>query len=263
MYKKIKYYFKLWLVLTKNAFLQNLMAKLGITIFFIGKVLRFTVFFVFLIFLLKGNQNLAGYTPEQTIFIFLTFTLVDVLSQFFYRGVYSFRPKVVSGEFDLILSKPGSALFRSLTSGTDIINLLTIPPLVYLLYLFGAKLTPSFPSLVLYLILILNSLFIATAFHIFVLGLGIITLVVDHTIMFYRDMLNLGKVPIEIYRQPLRTFLTYLIPIGLMVTIPARTFFGITSPFLFIVSLLLGIIMLAASLRFWQYALGFYTSASS
>lgn len=263
MYKKLKYYFKLWLVLTRNAFLQNLMARLGIVIFFTGKILRFTVFFVFLYFLVKGNQNLAGYTLDQTIFIFLTFTLVDVLAQFFYRGVYSFRPKVVSGEFDLILSKPGSALFRSLTGGTDIIDLLTIPPLLCLIYLFTAKLNPSLPNTFLYLLLIANSLLIATAFHIFTLALGIITLVVDHTIMFYRDLVNLGKLPIEVYRQPIRSFLTFLIPVGIMVTIPAKTLMGLTSLWVLLISFLLGIILITVSLKFWQYALKFYTSASS
>ena len=56
--------------------------------------------------------------------------LIDVISQFLFREVYRFRPLVVSGEFDLVLVKPVSSLFRSLAGGADVIDLITIPPYV-------------------------------------------------------------------------------------------------------------------------------------
>ena len=64
-------------------------------------------------------------------------------------------------------------------------------------------------------------LVISAAFHILVLAMGIITLEIDHTVMIYRDLVGLGRFPIDIYKEPLRSLITFIVPIGLMISIPA------------------------------------------
>lgn len=249
--------------MNKNSFLMILAQRLTLGIFLIGKILRFLFFFAFLYFLLRGTQTLAGYTSNQAIFFFLTFNLVDIISQFLFREVYRFRPLIVSGDFDLILVKPFSALFRVLAGGADVIDFITIPPLIYAVYYLGQMLAPSFTQVVLYSLLVFNALVIATSFHIAVLALGIVTLEIDHTIMIYRDVMNLGRLPVDIYRQPLQGVLTYLLPVGVMLTFPAKALMGLLSPDGIVISLSIGIITLFLSLRFWNFALKKYTSASS
>jgi len=163
----------------------------------------------------------------------------------------------------LILVKPNSALFRVLMGGADVIDLVTIPPLIIAILYVGKLLNSTLPQSILYMILIVNSLFIATSFHIVVLSLGIITMEIDHTIMIYRDILNLGRFPVEIYKEPLRGILTFLIPIGIMITFPAKAFMGLINPVAVVGSFVLGIVLLFLSIKFWNYALRFYTSASS
>lgn len=243
--------------------MSMLAQRLGAFVFILGKLLRFTFFLGFIYFLLKGTDNLAGYSLNQTIFFFLTFNLIDTVSQFLFREVYRFRPLVVSGSFDLVLSKPISALFRSLLGGADVLDLLTIPPLALGVYYIGAHLNPSLMQTGYYLLLIVNGLILATAFHIAVLSLGIITLEVDHTIMIYRDLTNLGRFPVDIYKEPLRGILTFLIPVGVMVTFPAKALMGLVSVQGVIGSFAVGILTIFVSLRLWNFALTKYTSASS
>lgn len=250
-------------MMSRNSFAMILSQKLALFIFLTGKILRFGFFLAFLFFLLKGTETLAGFSLNQTIFFFLTFNLVDIFAQFLFREVYRFRPLVVSGGFDLVLSKPISPLFRSLMGGADVIDLITIPPLIFAIYLVGQTLNPTSVQAVLYLVLILNGLIIAGAFHIAVLSLGIITLEIDHTIMIYRDLVSLGRFPVDIYREPLRGVLTYLVPVGLMITLPAKVFMGLITPTGIIFSLLFGFGLLFISLRFWSFALKQYASASS
>jgi ABC-type uncharacterized transport system permease subunit len=119
-------YFKIWWRLSENAFLGVLAQKTGFTIFLIGKILRFGFFFLFLFYLVSGTRSLAGYTLNETILFFLTFSLIDSVSQFFFREVYRFRPLVISGNFDLVLTKPVNPLFRSLMGGADIIDFVTM-----------------------------------------------------------------------------------------------------------------------------------------
>lgn len=261
--KSLLRYIKVWWLMSKNSFVSVFYSKLSLVLFLIAKTLRFVFFFMFIFFLLKGTNSLAGYNLNQTVFFFLTFNLVDITAQFLFREVYRFRPQVILGGLDLTLTKPISALFRSLMGGADVIDLITIPPLIFAIIYVGRLLNPSLLHTAYYLLLIVNGLLIAMAFYIAVLGLGIITLEIDHMVMIYRDVTNLGRFPVDIYRQPLQGILTYLIPVGIMITLPAKALMGLVSPLGVLSSLLVGMAAVFLSIQFWNYALTKYTSASS
>lgn len=260
---KLIRYFKVWWLMSRNSFVAVLYQKLSFMVFLVGKVSRFVLFTLFLIFLIKGTKVVAGYTLEQSMFFFLTFNLVDVVSQFLFREVYRFRSLIVSGDFDLILVKPVNSLFRVLMGGADFVDLITIPPLIFALFIVGRSLNPSMSSVALFLALIICSLLISTAFHIFVLSFGILTFEIDHMVMIYRDLLSMGKFPVDIYREPIRSILTYLVPVGIMITFPAKALMGLVKPVGVMIALLLGMFMLFGSLKFWNHALKRYSSASS
>src|SRR3989344_823675 len=152
--KRLIYYFRLWIFFSKNAFMVYLNQKKILAIFLTGKILRFAFFTMFLYFLVTGTGNLAGYSIDQTIFFFLTFNIIDVFAQFLFREVYRFRPLIVSGDFDLILQKPMSSLFRVLMGGADFIDLITIPPLIIATWYIGMKLGPETLNIFYYLVLI-------------------------------------------------------------------------------------------------------------
>ena len=261
--KKIKKYFVVWWMMSRNSFLSYFQNRSGIIILLFGKIIRFLLFGGFLFFLLRTTGTLAGYTLEQTLIFYLTFNLIDVVSQFLFREVYRFRPLIIRGTFDLVLIKPVSPLFRSLMGGADILDLITIPPLIaaiwYLISLVGA--TPL--QVGMFILLALNGLLIATAFHIAVISLGIITLEIDHSILIFRDLANLGRLPIDIYKEPLRSVITYVIPVGVMITLPAKSLLGLVTFPAVILSFILGFVAIYLSVLFWNFALKRYTSASS
>lgn len=262
-FRRLFYYIKIWLRMSKNAFLVMLSQKIVFSVFLLGKIIRFGLFFAFIYFLVKGAGGLAGYNTNQTVFFFLTFNVVDILAQFMFREVYRFRHLLVSGDFDLILVKPMSALFRVLMGGADVIDLVTIPPLIVAVFYIGRLLGPTNLEVLFYVLLLVNGLLVATAFHVAVISMGILTLEIDHTIMIYRDLTSMGRFPIEIYRQPLRGILTYIIPIGIMISLPAKALFGMVSAKGVFLSFLFGFTLLIISLKFWKVALRSYTSASS
>ena len=246
-----------------NSFSVVLGQKYALLIFLIGKIFRFTFYFLFIFYLLKGAGNLAGYSVNQVILFFLVFNLVDVVTQFLFRQVYSFRPMIIKGDFDLVLVKPINALFRVLMGGADLIDLITIPPLVILTVVYMVRLHPSLSGIIIFLALLLNSFIIATAFYIAILALAIITLEIDHAVMIYRDITNLGKVPVDIYKAPLKQVLTYVVPVGVMMTIPGKALMGLMTIGGVAASLFIGILTMFLALRFWNFALTKYTSASS
>jgi len=260
---RFKYYSKIWWQLSRNSFSIVLGQRVALLFFLVAKVFRFVLFTGFLFFLISGTKNLAGYNTNQVIFFFLVFNVIDVLSQFFFREVYRFRPKIVSGDFDLTLVKPANALFISLLGGADLIDFITIPPLLIATIYFGGLLHPSLTSTFYFVLLLINGFLIAMAFHIAVLALAIITFEIDHMIMIYRDLTSFGRFPVDIYKQPLQGFLTYLIPVGIMITFPAKAFMGLIGTSGVVISLLIGILSLLISFKFWNFALKKYSSASS
>lgn len=261
--KTLNKYLKIWWLMSRNSFSMVISQRLSLSVFLTGKVFRFLFFFGFLYFLLIGTKNLAGYNINQAIFFFLVFNVIDVISQFLFREVYRFRPMIVNGDFDLVLVKPFSPLFRVLMGGADVIDFITIPPLLVVTIYIGSQLHPSFNQVLLFFLLLANGFLIATAFHIIVLSLAIITTEIDHMVMIYRDLTSLGRLPVDIYKQPLQGFLTYFIPVGIMMTLPAKAMMGIVSVGGVISAFLVGLVALLVSLWFWNYALKKYSSASS
>lgn len=259
----IKFYFKIWKLMAINSISSWISKKEAFAIFVFGKVVRYLFYFGFLYFLVNKTNGLAGYTSYQTLFFTATYTLVDTLGQFLFRSVYTFRQLITSGDFDLILAKPVNPLFRSLVGGPDPMDLITIPPILGVVLYLGSFLDPSFISIIVYILLICNAILISMSIHIFVLSFGVITLEIDHTIMIFRDFSSMGRMPIDIYKEPLKSFLTFIVPIGLLFTVPAKALMGLISPVAIFLSIFFGFVLFISSLKFWQFALKKYTSASS
>jgi ABC-2 type transport system permease protein len=108
--------------------------------------------------------------------------------------------------------------------------------------------------------LIINAFIIATAFHILVLAFGIVSTEVDHTILIYRDISKMGAFPVDIYKEPLRSVLTFIIPIGIMITFPAKALFGLLSIPMILLCFGISFTMLFISLWSWNKALQRYQS---
>lgn len=261
--ERLSYYFKVWLTMAKNSLLNWSANRRVLFTFLAGKVIRYIAYFGFLYLLVSGTGGILNYSKEQTLFFTATYVLIDVTAQFFFRSVYSFRRLVVTGDFDLILVKPSNALFRVLLGGPDPIDLITLPPIILIVVWVGSLLGPSLSEIILYTILVFNGLVVAASFHIFVLAFGVISLEVDHLIHLYRDLTSMGRFPVDIYRKPLKSILTFTIPVGVMITIPAKAISGLVGVYGVISSLIVGVIFLFASVKFWNFALKRYTSASS
>lgn len=238
--------------------------RLAFLIFLLGKILRFTIFTFFIVLLLQNTKVLAGYSLDQTIFFFLSFNLLDVISQMVFREVYKFRSVVLSGNFDFYLVKPVNPLFRSLFGSPDILDFFTLIPLIFAIIYFMDRVGGlNFLPVAMYILLIISGLIISLSFHILVLSLAIVTLEIDHAIMVYRDIVGLGRMPIDIYKEPIRGLLTFVIPVGIMMSYPAKAFLGLLSPALIIYGLLFSVVLFFGSLKIWDYSIRRYSSASS
>ncbi len=238
--------------------------KSSALIFLFGKLLRTVMAGVFIVVLLDRTKFLAGYTIQETLLFYMTYNIVDSITQLLYREVYRFRPLILSGDFDTILVKPVHPFVRVLIGGVDVLDI--IPTVLYIAaagYLLAIIPGIEAVNLIWYTLLILNGIFIATAFHILVLALGIISTEVDHTIMIYRDITRFASFPIDIYSEPLRSIITFVLPVGIMMAFPVKSVLGILAPEFIFISFAVALLFMLFSIMMWQLALAKYQSASS
>ena len=257
--------FRIWLKVALMSAQTQLLTNWATYLFILGKIVRFLLFFIFLFSVLSANKTLAGFSREQVILFFLVFNLVDITVQFLFRGVYVFRPLVVSGDYDLDLLKPLPSLFRPLLGWSDILDFVTLVPLVFYLtvFMFSNRLFEGLGSLLLFLLLFFNSLVLAFSFHLFICAVCILTTEIDHLVWVYRDLTSMARFPTDIYQNAIRAVLIFPIPVVILMTIPAKALMGLLSWQWVIFSFLISGIFLLGSLKFWKYALRQYSSASS
>lgn len=257
-------YLKVWLILCSSSFQSFFVSRVGSVLFLTGKILRFLFFLVFMILLVSKTRVLAGYNIWEAVLFYLTFNLIDTITQMLFRDVYRFRQLIISGSFDLILVKPVNVLFRSLFGWTDFLDSINIVPLIIMIIFVAGKINNiHFGSALIYFLLIVNSLLIAMSFHIMVLALGILTTEIDHAIMIYRDLTSMGRFPIDIYTEPLRSFITFVIPVGILMSVPTKALLGILNATTILIAFAIGFSFFGVSLLLWRYSLKQYTSASS
>jgi len=261
----VKKLVKIWLMYTSRALQSDLLTKWAGLLFIFGKIVRFLLFFVFLFVILSAAKNLVGYNREQVIFFFLVFTLIDALVQFFFRGVYHFQSLVISGEYDLDLLKPLPSFFRPIFSHTDLADFVTLVPLwiYFLWFVFTNHLFKGGSDLILFFLLLGNSLILAFAFHLLVCGVCVLTTEINHLVWVYRDLTNMARFPTDIYQKFIQGILTFTIPVVILFTVPAKALLGILSWPWIILAFGISSLFLWGSLKFWRFALSKYSSASS
>ena len=165
---------------------------------------------------------------------------------------------------------PPNVLFRVAFQTVDFLDVVTILPVFAIAFyvmhhIGGAGGQPSAPTLrwLLYGLLTLNGLLIAFAIHIAVASLAVLTQELENTIWIYRDLMTLGRFPSDIYDSPMRAVLTFVVPVAVMVSFPAKAFLGRLSAAWMIHAFFMAMTSLALSLWFWRFATRRYTSVSS
>ncbi len=259
-----KKYYKSFLILTSGATQIAFQTRMGALLFILAKILRYLIFLYFLFVLVSKTNSIAGYSLWQVILFYASYNLIDTTTQLLFRDVYRFRYQIINGYFDQVLIKPISPLFKSLFGGIDLMDApIFLLSLIFILISLTHIPQVSLTNILLYLLLIANSLLIALSIHILVLALGVLSTTVDSAIMLYRDIIQMGRVPIELYVEPLRGFITFIIPVGIMMSFPAKALIGLLTPSLIFYSIFFSIVFLFLSLKFWQFSLKRYQSASS
>ncbi|MDO8515267.1 MAG: ABC-2 family transporter protein [bacterium] len=259
----MKKLFKTYLLLSLYAMESSIATRGAMAIFIFGKLLRIALFFAFTYYIFTGTGGVLGYGKSESLVFVAYFYFISAVAQMFFREVYRFRPRVISGEFDFDLIRPVHPVLRCLLGGFDLHDLLTLPILFFVLAKSLSFIGFDIGQTFLLIFLSINAIATLFSFHVLVAGWVVMNPDVDHGLMVYRDLETMGRFPVDIYKEPLKTVLTFLLPIGLAFTLPVKTYLGLVNWPTIIFSFLVGAFSLFLSFKFWNFAIKKYSSASS
>ena len=257
-------YGRIWLRTASMGMQAQLTYRLGSFGFLLGKMIRLLFFFAFIVAIFSHVDTVAGYSLVETALFFLTYNLVDMLAQIFFRGVYGARRTVAEGDFDFYLLQPCSALFRMVCSTVDFLDIVTLLPVLFMVAMTFSRLPPhAWTHYAAYVLLIANSVVLMFAIHVFVAGFVVRTQEIENAIWIFRDVMFMGKFPVDVYARPVREALTFLVPIAVMTTFPAKAYLGLLAPRWMIYAIALSVGSATASILWWRRCVARYTSSSS
>jgi ABC-2 type transport system permease protein len=240
-------------------FRANLVFQLALT------VLNIASGFVVLSAVYTQTQALGGWGLGQAIALLGTFQVVSgIFTTCVEPNLSWFAGQVRDGKLDSILVQPVSSLFLISLGRCEPIALSQVAMglLVVGLGLHDGGTLPSWWGVLGWLVLIGVGLVIAWASRVLIASVSLWVPSIELDVL-YSALWQLGRNPVEVYRQPLRFFLTYVLPFAFLATFPARALTGRTSlllPLLGIAAACMAIVMVQLV---WKAGLHRYTSATS
>ncbi|HLC69670.1 MAG TPA: ABC-2 family transporter protein [Patescibacteria group bacterium] len=261
----MKKHARVWLQLTNCAFMSYTTNRLDTFSYFIGKTVRFGFFALMIFSIFRFTDNISGYGKYEALLFFLTFNLIDSLSQALFRGVYVFKPDVQRGQLDYLLPKPVNTLFYILSRLTDMLDIIFSLLLIVLTMLVIQRLPITWGGVEMgwYTVLIILGLLIIIGIHILTVAITIRTEESDSIIWLYRRGLYLGSFPPEIFNSTGQFLFTYILPIFVIVAFPVKALLGLLDWQNILAALGLTILWLGGAILFWKSSLKKYSSASS
>lgn len=262
----MKNYFLIFKALLKSSAIADLEFRANIflkiftdVIWYVAQISVFEVLF-------RHATNLSGWTLETTrIFLGVLF-LSDAIYMFlFHENLDKLSDRVSKGELDLILAKPVNSqfmlsLYRMNTA--YVFNMLLV--FAWLIYCLN-QLPGSFPftGLLALFILLPASVMIVYAMRMFFCTLAIIFVRADNIVYFWYQLYRLATRPDGIYPNWLRYAILFVLPLGLIASIPTRLLVFEESLWWIVWTYLVAFFINYLCHRFWNYALTKYSSASS
>ncbi|EAZ88343.1 ABC transporter permease [Crocosphaera chwakensis] len=261
---KIKVYWKVLKLFWATAIAAELEYRLNFLIAVFSSLTNLTgsIFTLFLFY--QTDYTFPGWSWDESLIVLGMFTLLQGISAtLLVPNLNRIVEQVQQGTLDFILLKPISSQYwlslRSLSPWgfSDIIFGLII--IIYASHQLNLNLPNYFLSIITvgFAILSLYSIW-------FMLGATSIWFVKIYNVTeVLRGLLEAGRYPISAYPAAYRIFFTFVVPVTFLTTVPAETLIGKNQEVWLLFSALLAIFLLIISHCFWQFALRFYTSASS
>lgn len=263
--KLIKKYFRLYLAMFKASFIAdleyraNFFSRILTDIFwYIAQIITFEVLYNHTSKI--GDWNLY----QMRVFLGLLFVVDALYMIIIHENLENISEKIRKGDLDLLLSKPVNSQFMlTLQKANTAIFGNLLLGLGWLIYALSG-LDDFMPARLLWLIILIPcSLIVVYSMRFMFAATAVIFTRSENLQFLWWQVYRLGMRPDSMYRPYVKYILLTVIPVGVIVSVPARALLNPPDFIYLLWPLVLSPMLIYATHKFWNFALKFYTSASS
>lgn len=263
----LKKYLKIISVFAKLSLMFQTAHRGSFFLAVLAKSLRMGLLLVFFQAIYLNVNMVAGWSFREIFLLVLSFLTSECLAIItFHRNLFYYFPKMLkSGDFDLVLAKPINPLFYSAFRVIDIMDLSSFAFVIFLwIYFFTHfPFAVSISTIFVYIFALSSGIIFLFSLTLFLASTCFWVLVGQGLGRFFEGVVRMARYPTNIFNGFLRTFFFYIFPIATIATVPARVLTGVIEIQYLIFAFVFSLILLFFSLKFWNFALRHYSSASS
>ncbi len=263
--KTFIHYFRVYLFIFRNSLMIILNDRFDFFLWTLVHVFELFINISFFRIIFLRTSSIGGWNIYQVLvllgFMELTLALGGLT---FYPMMYRFAKMIRQGELDWKLVKPIDTQFLVSVPWIDISDSMSLLTGT-LLMAYGASHLVAFSAL--NIILFISTLFLAMTIMysavVLMLCLAFKSTNVNYIEYFYWNIQWLGRYPATVFKGAFHFAFMFVIPVGLISTVPAQTLFGQFNPTYFLVAAVYAVTLFVLSRRLFQENLKTYSSASS
>ena len=262
----LRKYLKVYIKFFRTSLASELEYKTNILVDIVSAILSLIGSIFLLSIFFQNESNIGGWKFEQALIIQGIYTILNgITNTLFNPNLSEIVKHIREGTLDFVLIKPiDSQFFISLKkiNPSGILEImLGFFLLIYCIKINQINLNLNFLSLS--MVTTICSILILYSLWFFVSTTTIWFVKTWNATEVLRSFLYIGRFPLNSFSISLRIFFSVFIPIAFITSIPSEVFLGLSQSWKILLEVIVAIIFLFTSRRFWLFALKFYTSASS
>jgi ABC-2 type transport system permease protein len=191
--------------------------------------------------------------------------LLGLGGQTFYPMMSEFGEQIRTGKLDEKLVKPLDIQFLVSFPWTDVSDIFSIVTGIFMMTYGVSHLAVGNLALAILTFIpqLVISMIILYSMILMLLTISFITTKFDSVGDLYWTIISIGRYPVSLYKGLFHAFLMFVLPIGLVTSVPARTLAGFFEPGYFVYSIFLAVFLFFISRKIFLANIRHYTSASS
>ncbi|HEX3247065.1 MAG TPA: ABC-2 family transporter protein [Chloroflexota bacterium] len=259
-------YFRIYLAFVRSCLIREMAFRGHFLLLAFSNTAWTLLSLAFAGFLFTNVRSVGGWDLNAMIVLTGTFSLVlGLLDGLFETNMSRLSEQINRGELDYVLIKPMSSQFYV---STRYVNFNELPAVLISLVTVSAGMArldriPSVADLLVYALLVVCALFTFYGLWFSSVTLALWTGRINNIAYLILPIADLGRMPSDIYRGVFKVVFTFILPVALISTIPARSLLGAFEPWMLLYALCAAAVAVMFSSWFWRFSLGRYTSASS
>ncbi len=271
IYKKLgivdnlKKYFALYIAMFKVSFISDLEYRANFFTRFITDIFWYVSQIVTFEVLYKHTNKIGDWSlKEMRVFLGLLFVIDAFYMIIIHENLENINEKVSKGDLDLLLAKPVNSQFMiTLQKANTAILGNLILGLSWLFYSLSGIDNFNYFKLGWLIFLVPCSLTVIYTMRFMFSTTAVIFTRSENLQFLWWQIYRLGMRPDSMYSTWFKWALLTVVPVGVVVSIPARALLNPPDPLYLVIPFILAPILIYSSHRFWKFALRFYSSASS